>query len=68
LAANERNPFDRAFLLLNPLVARAALVVEGDDVLGAPRHVGDDDADTRIKLARMPFYLGDHLAFFQLPA
>ena len=55
------NPFDRAFLLLNPLVARAVLVLAGDDVLGAARHVGDND-DTRIKLARMPFYLGDHSA------
>jgi hypothetical protein len=27
------------------LFARAALVVEGDDVLGASRHVGDDEAD-----------------------
>jgi hypothetical protein len=68
LAANERNPFDRAFLLLNPLVARAALVLAGDDVLGAPRHVGDND-DTRIKLARMPFNLAiTRPDFFPLPA
>jgi hypothetical protein len=53
-------PFDRAFPLLNPLLARAAL--EGDDVLGAPRYVGDDEADTRIKPAWMPVYLGDHSA------
>jgi hypothetical protein len=48
-------PPDRA---LDPLLTRAALVVEGDDVLGRPRHVGDDETDTRVKLARMPFDLG----------
>lgn len=52
-------PFDRALALFDPLLARAALVVEGDDILGAPRHVGDDEADARIKLARMPLDLGD---------
>jgi hypothetical protein len=31
--------------LFDPLFARAALVVEGDDILGASRHVGDDEAD-----------------------
>jgi hypothetical protein len=40
------------------LLARAALVVKGDDVLGGPRHVRDDEADARIKFARMPFDLG----------
>jgi hypothetical protein len=37
------------------LFRRAALVVERDDALGWPRQVGDDEADTRVKLARMPF-------------
>jgi len=49
LAANDRHdsrcPFDRAFPLLNPLLARAAFVVEGNDIFGA--HVGDDEADAR---------------------
>ena len=34
-----------------PLFVRATLVVEGDDILGRSRHVGDDEADTRIKFA-----------------
>jgi len=32
-------------------------VVEGDDILGRSRHFGDDEADTRIEFARMPFTL-----------
>ena len=43
-------------------LACAALVVEGDDPLGRARQVGDDEADARIKLARMPLDLGDHPA------
>jgi hypothetical protein len=37
--------------------ARTALVVEGDDILGRSRHVGDDEADAWIEFARMPFDL-----------
>jgi hypothetical protein len=55
-------PLDRAFAFFDPLLARAALVVEGDDILGGSRHVGDDEADARIEFARMPFDLGDHPA------
>src|ERR1700730_4710464 len=44
---------------LDPLLTCPALVVEGDDIFGRPRHVGDDEADARIKLGRMPFDLGD---------
>ena len=50
---------DRALAFLDPLFARAALVVEGDDVLARSRHVGDDEADARVEFARMPFHLGD---------
>jgi hypothetical protein len=32
--------------------------VEGDDILGRSRDVGDDEADARIKCTRMPFNLG----------
>src|SRR6266513_586361 len=42
---------------LMTLLAGAALVVEGDDALGRPRQVGDDEADARVKLARMPLDL-----------
>ena len=48
----------RALALFDPLLACAALVVESDDVLGRARQVGDDEAETRIEFARMPFDLG----------
>ena len=58
MAAKERH--DSRVHLIAPLPslihcsAGAALVVEGDDAFGRPRQVGDDEADARIKLARMP--------------
>src|SRR5271166_4387148 len=58
-AAREPRPSDRSLALLDPLLARPTLVVEGDDIRGRPRHVGDDEADARVKFARMPFDLGD---------
>jgi len=36
---------------LCPLLAGAAVVLEGNDALRRPRQVGDDEADARIKLA-----------------
>jgi hypothetical protein len=39
-------PFERALAFLDPLLRRAALVVEGDDPLGRPRQIGRDEADT----------------------
>src|SRR3954454_25371389 len=53
---------DRSLAFLDPLLARAALVVEGDDTLGGTAHVGDDEADARNKLARMPLDFGNHPA------
>jgi hypothetical protein len=47
------------------LLTGPALVVEGDDILGRSRHVGDDEADTRIEFARMPFDLGDDPAWLR---
>ena len=44
------------------LLARPAFVVEGDDPLGGTAHVGDDEADARNKLARMPLDFGNHPA------
>lgn len=46
----------------NPLLARPALVVEGDDPLGQARQVGDGEPDARNKLARMPLDIGDQPA------
>jgi hypothetical protein len=51
------------------LLRCATLIVEGNDALGRPRQIGDDEADTRVKLAQMPLDLGHHpAAFFQLCA
>src|SRR6516225_9672539 len=52
-AAGQPWPFDRLLALFDPLLCRAALVVEGDEALGWPRQVGDDKADARVELARM---------------
>ena len=52
-------PFDRARALFDPLFPDAELVIEADDILGWPRHVGDDEADARVKCARAPVDLGD---------
>jgi hypothetical protein len=51
-AARQPRPLDRALALLDPLLARPALVVEGDDPLGRARQIGDDEANARTKLAR----------------
>jgi hypothetical protein len=66
LAANEQHD-SRVHLIaplafLDPLLARPALVVEGDDPLGRARQVGDDEANAGIKLARVPLDLGHHAA------
>ena len=47
-ATGKTRPFDRALALFDPLFACAPFVVEGDDVLGWPRHVGHDETDTGI--------------------
>jgi hypothetical protein len=41
------------------MLACAALVVEGDDILRGARHVGHDEADARVEFARTPFDLCD---------
>src|SRR5215472_17325276 len=60
--ARQSRPLDCAFAFLDPLLARPALVVESNDALGLAAHVRHDEADTRIKLSRVPFDLGDHPA------
>ena len=62
LAANTRHE-SRVHLIapLPPLIHCShvpALIVEGDDFVGQIRQVGDDEADARIKLARMPLDFG----------
>ena len=60
--ARQPRLLDRALALFDPLLACAALVVEGDDRLGRARQVGDLEADARIKLVRVPLDFGDHPA------
>ena len=60
--ARQPCPLDRALAFLDPLFARPALIVEGDDALGWARQVGDDETDARIKLAGMPFDFGNQPA------
>jgi hypothetical protein len=50
-------PLDRALAFLDPLLRRAALVVEGDETPGRPDKVGNNKADARVQLARMPLDL-----------
>ena len=54
---------NRVLALLDVLLGRAALVIEGDHALGRAGQIGDDEADARIEFAQMPFDLGDGPAF-----
>src|SRR6516165_7540544 len=59
-SARQSRPFDRALAFLDPLLARAALVVESNDALGRAAHVRHDEADAGIKFFGMPLDLGDN--------
>ena len=50
-------PLDRTLAFFDLLLACTSRVV--NDPLGRARQVGDDKADARIKLARMPLDFGD---------
>jgi hypothetical protein len=56
LAAKERHDsrVDLIAPLPDALLGRTTLVVKGHDALGWSRQVGEDEADTRVKLAWMP--------------
>jgi len=57
-AARQPGPFDRALAFFDPLLRLAALIVEGNDALGPPCQVGDEEPDPRIKLAGVPLDIG----------
>ena len=59
MAAKDR-PLDRARAFFDVLLADAAVVIQGDETLHRLRQVGDDKADLRKKLTRMPLDLGNH--------
>ena len=67
MASNDRQDrrvhFDGVLAFLDPLLAGAALVVEGYDLLGWAGLVGDDEEEPGIQFARMPFDLGDYPAW-----
>nr|CAM78096.1 transposase, fragment IS66 family [Magnetospirillum gryphiswaldense MSR-1] len=63
--ARQPGPLHRVLALLDVLLRRAPLIVEGDHAGGGPGQIGDDEADAGIQFAGMPFDLGDHAA---LPA
>ena len=46
-----------------PMSDGVALIVEDDDILSGSLHVGDDEANARNKLARVPLDLGDDSAW-----
>ena len=62
-STRQRGPFDRVLALLDVLLGGATLVVEDHDPVGTVRQIGDDKADAWVKLAGMPFDLGNHPPF-----
>jgi hypothetical protein len=61
-AARQPRPFDRALSLFDPLLACAAMVVEGYHAFGRPRRISHDEANARAKLTRVPLDLRHHAA------
>ena len=64
LAARQACPLDGVFAFLDPLLGRAALIVECDDPLGGSAQVGYNEPDARVQLTRMPLDLGNDAAGF----
>ncbi len=58
LAARQSGPFDRVLAFLDVLLRFSPLIVEGDDPFSRTAQISDDEADTRVQLAGMPFDLG----------
>jgi hypothetical protein len=68
-SARQPRPLDRVLALLDPLLARSALVVEGNDALGRAAQVRHDEADAGIKFSGCHSTLAMTLGgFVQLPA
>ena len=61
-SARRAVPIDSLLALLDPLLAGAALIVEGDDPQGLTAQIGDDEANAGIKLAGVPYDIGNHPA------
>src|SRR6266446_7945415 len=56
----ESGPVGGFLALLDPLLGRAALVIEADDGAVRPGQAGDDEAHPRKEFAEMMLDLGDH--------
>ena len=61
-AARQPRPLDRVLAFLDPLLARAAFIIESDDALRRACQIADDEADARVQLTRMPLHLGHDMA------
>ena len=59
-ALNPSPTFDHVLAFLEVPLCRAPLIVNRHHPLGWPGQVGDDEADTGIWFAGMPFHLGHH--------
>lgn len=57
--ARQPGPAESVFTLLDVLLGGAASIVEAGDLVRLHGKVGDDEADLREQLARMPFDLGN---------
>jgi hypothetical protein len=51
-ATRKARPLDRALAFLDPLLARAALIVKGDNILCLTAQVRNDEADAWAFLSR----------------
>src|SRR3954468_9977298 len=56
--ARQPCPPDRVLALSDPVLRRAALIVEGHHALGRAAQVRDQEAHPRIEFARVPLNLG----------
>lgn len=65
-AARQPGPPVGVLAFLDPLFRRAPLIIEGDDPFGWTAQVGQDEADTKIQVAEMPFDLGTSRRFLSL--
>jgi uncharacterized coiled-coil protein SlyX len=60
--ARQPRPLDRILAFFDPLLRRAATIVELDHLPRPAGHVGHDEPGTRKQLARVPLDLGHHAA------
>ncbi len=62
VAARQAAPFDGVLAFLDVPPCRCAVMAKRHHPFGRPRQVGDDEANARIRFARMPFDPDHHAA------